>query len=160
MFSLHLPPQRAFSQFKALYFHFNERKKRERYQEAFVCAEEEFCLFCSLTRTVPAHSRHSLSISIYLQSVDDKVRGIPHPSLRVIFFFWWNCTLSFLNLFSIGGQLLYSIVLVSAIHQHKSAIGIHMSPPSWTFLRPPTPSRPSRLSQSTMLELPTSHSKF
>ena len=37
-------------------------------------------------------------------------------------------------LFLIGGQLLYNIVLVSAIHQHESAIGIHiplsLEPPS------------------------------
>ena len=33
-------------------------------------------------------------------------------------------------LFLIGGWLLYNIVLVSAIHQHESATGIHMSPPS------------------------------
>ena len=32
--------------------------------------------------------------------------------------------------FLIEGQLLYRIVLVSAKHQHESAIGIHMSPPS------------------------------
>ena len=30
--------------------------------------------------------------------------------------------------------MLYRIVLVSAKHQHKSAIGIHMSPPSWNSL--------------------------
>ena len=35
-----------------------------------------------------------------------------------------------LFLFVIGGYLLCSIVLVSAIHQHESAIGVHMSPPS------------------------------
>ena len=40
--------------------------------------------------------------------------------------------LFFLNLFLIEGILLYNIVLVSAIHQHESAIGIHMFPPSWT----------------------------
>ena len=45
-----------------------------------------------------------------------------------------------------GGWLLYTIVLVSAIHQPKSATGIHMFPPSWI----PLPS-PSRLSQSTGL---------
>ena len=33
----------------------------------------------------------------------------------------------FTNIF-IGGQLLYSVLLVSAIHQHESAKGIHMSP--------------------------------
>ena len=43
------------------------------------------------------------------------------------------------------------IVLVSAIHQHDSAIGIHMFPLSWPFLPPPVPSQPSRLSQSTGL---------
>ena len=32
--------------------------------------------------------------------------------------------------FLIGGELLYNIVLVSAIHQHESAISIHMSPRS------------------------------
>ena len=44
--------------------------------------------------------------------------------------------------------MLYNIVLVSAIHQHESAIGIHMSPPSWPSLLPPTTSQPSKLSQS------------
>jgi len=39
----------------------------------------------------------------------------------------------------IEGQLLYNVVLVSAIHQHGSAIGIHMSPPSSASL-PPHPS--------------------
>ena len=28
------------------------------------------------------------------------------------------------------GKLLYNTVLVSAIHQHESAIGMHMPPPS------------------------------
>ena len=32
----------------------------------------------------------------------------------------------------------YNIVLVSAIHQHESAIGVYMSPPSWTSLPLPT----------------------
>ena len=43
-----------------------------------------------------------------------------------------------INLFLIGGELLYNIVLVSAIHQRESARGIHMSPLSWTSLPPPT----------------------
>ena len=38
--------------------------------------------------------------------------------------------------------MLYNIVLVSAIHQHKSATGIHMSPPCRTSSPPPTPSHP------------------
>ena len=48
-----------------------------------------------------------------------------------------------LNLFLIVGFLLYNIVLVSAMYQHELAIGIHMSPPSSTFLPLPTPSYPS-----------------
>ena len=31
--------------------------------------------------------------------------------------------------FLIGGQLLYNIVLVSAVQQHESALSIHISPP-------------------------------
>ena len=33
-----------------------------------------------------------------------------------------------------------------AIHQYESAIGIHVSPPSWIPLTPPSPPYPSRLS--------------
>ena len=51
-------------------------------------------------------------------------------------------------------------MVVSAIHQHESAIGICMSPSSWTSLPPPTSSHSSRLSQSTRSELPESYSKF
>ena len=52
-------------------------------------------------------------------------------------------------------------MLVSAIHQPESAIGIHLSPLSWTSLPPPTHSRPSRLLQSlvwvpgVILQIPT-----
>ena len=68
--------------------------------------------------------------------------------------------ISLFNLFLIGGQLLYNVVVVSAIHWHESAIGIHTSPPLWMSLPTPTPSHPSRLSQSTRYELPESYSKF
>ena len=40
------------------------------------------------------------------------------------------------------GELLHNIVLASAIHQRKSAKGVHVSPPSWPSLPPPTPSHP------------------
>ena len=36
-----------------------------------------------------------------------------------------------------------------AIYQYESATGIHVSPPSWTRVSPPSPPHPSRLSQST-----------
>ena len=49
---------------------------------------------------------------------------------------------------------------VSAIHHHKSATVLHMFPLSWISFPPPTPSHPSRLSQSTIFELPASYSKF
>ena len=50
--------------------------------------------------------------------------------------------------------------MVFAIHQHESAIGLHMSPPSCTPLPPPSPSHPSRLSQIPSFEFPASYSKL
>ena len=50
--------------------------------------------------------------------------------------------------------------MVSAIYQRESATGIHRSPPSWTSLPPPTPSHPSRFSQSTGFGFPASYIKF
>ena len=55
--------------------------------------------------------------------------------------------------------MLYNVVLVSAIHQHKSAIGRHMCPPSWTSLPPATPSHRSQWLQSTVA-LPVLCSNF
>ena len=50
--------------------------------------------------------------------------------------------------------------MVSAIHQHESAIAMYMSPLSLTSLPPPTPCHPSRLSQSPWFKLPASYSKI
>ena len=61
-----------------------------------------------------------------------------------------NFMLVFKKIF-IARYLLYNIVLVSAIHQHKPATGIHLSPPSCTSLPSPIPCHPSRLSHSTGL---------
>ena len=47
-------------------------------------------------------------------------------------------------------------MLVSAIHQHESAISIHMTPPSWTFFPPPTPIHPSRLLEQPKCLIPLS----
>ena len=57
-----------------------------------------------------------------------------------------------LNLFMFNSRITaFNIVLVSAIHQHVSVIGAHMSPPSWNSLPSPTLSHPSRLLQSSGL---------
>ena len=63
-------------------------------------------------------------------------------------------------LLAIGVWLLFSIVMVSAIHQHQSAIGIHRSLPSWTSLPPPSMSHLSKLSQSTSFGFLTLYIKF
>ena len=69
---------------------------------------------------------------------------------------WWTGKLGVLQ--SMGSQSVghnwvteQTIELVSAKHQHESAIGTHMSPPSWTSLPLPSPSHPSRLLQSPAL---------
>ena len=75
--------------------------------------------------------------------------GYLHVFLIIFFFF------------ETGGNLLYKVMLVSAIEQHESAISIPLSTPSWTSLPPFIPSHPSRLSQSTRVSSPcypaTSH---
>ena len=76
-----------------------------------------------------------------------------HPCLVPVAF---CCCIFFFN----GQIITYSIGLVSATHPYESAIGIHMPPPSWTSLPSPTPSHPSRFSQSTKFELPASYSKI
>ena len=55
---------------------------------------------------------------------------------------------NYICFFLIEGQLLCNSVLFSAKHQHESAIGKPMSPPSWTTLQPPSPSHPFRSLQS------------
>ena len=54
----------------------------------------------------------------------------------------------------------FTILWCTTIHQHESIIGIHMSPPSWTSLPPPSPFHHSRLSQSSGFGFPVSYSKF
>ena len=64
----------------------------------------------------------------------------------VVFFFFF-CHFIFLT----EGYLLYRILWFSVIHQQESAIGTPMSPPSQTSPPSPSPSHPSRLSQSPCL---------
>ena len=71
----------------------------------------------------------------------------PHYGIKILqfFFFYYiflTCSkdLKYLEFFLfffkilVGGKLFYSSVLVSAIHQHESTIGIHISPPSCFLL--------------------------
>ena len=61
----------------------------------------------------------------------------PKLSFKIIF----NC----IYLFLIDLWLIYSIGLISVIHQHEWTIGVHMSPPSWSSLPPPTSHLPQLL---------------
>ena len=82
-------------------------------------------------------------------------------SLRFPIFSNWNQLWHKLYLFiSIEGQLLHRILQASVKPQHESAIGIHISPPSWNSLPPPFPSHSSRLTQSPFSQFPEPYSKF
>ena len=50
--------------------------------------------------------------------------------------------------------------MASAIHQHESPIGIHVTPPSWTPLLPPCPSHPPRWSWNTSSGFFVSYTKL
>ena len=56
----------------------------------------------------------------------------------------------------IGEQLLYNTVMVFAIHQHESIIGVHVCPCPGPLPPLPSPPCPSGLSQSTSFEFPAS----
>ena len=56
----------------------------------------------------------------------------PHDSLRP----WIPDRNKFLVLFLIGALLLYNGISVSAVQLSESAVGIHISPPSWSSLTP------------------------
>ena len=66
--------------------------------------------------------------------------------LFVCLFCWFFLSLLFVF---IRVQLLYNIVLVSDVQQSAPAICMHISPPSWTSVQPP--SYPLKSSQSTEL---------
>ena len=85
------------------------------------------------------------------RSIEDLSESSP-SSLAFLFFFFWLAN----NYFT----MLWYKHWCNAIHQHKSATGIHMSLLSWTPLPPPSPSHPSKLSQSTGFEFPAPYSKL
>ena len=63
-----------------------------------------------------------VAVSIYIPTNTARV----FPFLHTLSSIYCICFCYFK--FLIGGELLYNIVLVSAIHQHEPAIGIHMTP--------------------------------
>ena len=65
----------------------------------------------------------------------------------LVFFSYLICRNSFFlfNLSLTEGKVLYNIVLTSAIHQHESVIGMHVSPPSLTSFPDPLPPLPTPL---------------
>ena len=65
----------------------------------------------------------------------------------------------YIYLFLINWWLLYSIGLISAIHQCELAMGVLVSPPSWTFLPPPTFLTPLVVTKP-WFEIPESYRKF
>ena len=90
-----------------------------------VCSVAQPCLtFCNPTDcSPPGSSVHGIFQASILEQVAiafSRVSAQPRDPTCISFFL--------INLFLIGGYLLYNNVLVSTIHQHESAIGIHMSP--------------------------------
>ena len=73
-----------------------------------------------------------------------------HSVFIIVLWHRYIIILVLFTLFLIGGWLLYNMVSASAI-QHESAISTHICLLSWTSAACPTPSQPSRLSQSTRL---------
>ena len=75
----------------------------------------------------------------------------PQTAEKVLFFFFFSegheavweqaakALFLLLLLFLIGVELLYKIVLVSAVQQSEWAVFIHISPLSWISLPHPTP---------------------
>ena len=62
---------------------------------------------------------------------------------------WPSCPWTFFfNLFFTWRIIALEYCVVSAMHQHESPIGVHMSPPSWTSL--PLPSHPTPLGCYTL----------
>ena len=74
---------------------------------------------------------------------------------RILKPFWWVENCIFLNWRIIALQC-----CVGFCHQHESAVSMHVFPPSLPPFHGTSPSHRSRLSQSTRVELPGSHSKF
>ena len=65
----------------------------------------------------------------------------------------------YIYLFLTDWWLLYNIGLISAIHQCELTMGVLISPPSWTFLSPPTFPTPLVVTEPWS-EIPESYSKF
>lgn len=89
----------------------------------------------------PLASCHMAKPSIWSSQVRSSGLGLGHCLLEGCCRTQRRTVIFFLILFiSIGGLLLYNIVMIFAIYQYESVIGIHVSPPSWKpLLLPPHP---------------------
>ena len=95
-------------------------------------------LFDGLTLNEKRWQLFSRAIMIYI-----KINLMEGKNHKVLFLF--------LYLYLIDWWLLYSISVISVIHQHELTIGWPMSPPSWISHLPPAHFHPSGLLQSPSL---------
>ena len=102
-----------------------------------------------LQAVAPGTAQHHRRVS-YLTSPAGKIEN---------FKIWIMASTEYILLF-FNWQIIYNIVMTSAIHQQESAIGIHVSPASWTPLALPSLPHLSRLSQSTGFGFPASYFKL
>ena len=106
-------------------------------------------ILSSMDITAKPNQHHEKKNYMYIYSSEEECLNKYFSGVAEDYFLIWYDATSSRFIFS-WTTITLQYVLVSAIHQHESVIGIYMSPPSWISLPSPTPSyHPSRFSQST-----------